>query len=236
MRLTNVVFRQHLGWHSKMQWRTNKHRNIENHRAVDNLRAMGLPVIDPLEEFIPKPKMPNVPCVNSKTIKFILRKITNFSFVFRVELVEPTPITEHARDETHPWWNSRVCHMFGDSNVLIFGQKQAQTLTKTLQFNELPKRIQELADNTQITNETDIQFKNSILQAHLYETHLEKLKIRKHPVKKMWVFPRDYGLTDQRKKYSLLTFHNDTTNRIFLLNLLFFKFQSLYYRQNFTAM
>lgn len=42
--------------------------------------------------------------------------------------------------------------------------------------------------------------KRSILQAHLFDSHQEKLAIRKHPEKKMWVYPRDYGITDQRKK------------------------------------
>lgn len=93
--------------------------------------------------------------------------------------------------------------MFGDSNVLIYGQKQAQTLTKTLLVNELPQSIQDLAKNAEISNETEVQFKNSILQAHLFDTHQEKLVKQKHPTKKMWVFPRDYGITDQRKKYNL---------------------------------
>lgn len=107
---------------------------------------------------------------------------------------------ELPRNETHPWWNSRVCHTFGDKNVLIYGKKQAQVLTKTLSVNELPLNIQKLAKNAEITPDTEIQMKNSILQAHLYDSHQEKLVVKKHPEKKMWVYPRDYGITDQRKK------------------------------------
>lgn len=67
-------------------------------------------------------------------------------------------------------------------------------------MNELPDSIQKSADNLHITKETEIQMKNSILFAHLFEAHQEKLVKRKHPEKKMWVYPRDYGITDQRKK------------------------------------
>lgn len=55
MRLTKVLFAQHLGWHTKMKWRTQKRRTIFNDKSAANLKEMGLPVIDPLQEFLPKP-------------------------------------------------------------------------------------------------------------------------------------------------------------------------------------
>lgn len=61
MRLTKVLFRQNLGWHAKMKWRTQKHRNIQNEGAADNLRALGLQVMDPLEELIPNRKISELP-------------------------------------------------------------------------------------------------------------------------------------------------------------------------------
>lgn len=90
--------------------------------------------------------------------------------------------------------------MLGDNNVLICGEKQAQNLTKTLLVNELPENIQKLANNAEISDETEIQVKNSILHAHLFDAHQEKLAIVKNPEKPMWVFPRTWGITDQRKK------------------------------------
>lgn len=122
------------------------------------------------------------------------------TFLSRAEFVEPPKMSEIPRNEFHPLWNSRTCHIFGDKNVLITGKQQAQVLTKTLLVNELPDRIQQLASNVDISNDTEIQMKNSILFAHLFEAHQEKLVKKKHPEKKMWVFPRDYGITDQRKK------------------------------------
>lgn len=115
-------------------------------------------------------------------------------------MIDPILPHQHQANEKHPWWNSRVCHMFGDRQVLVYGEKQAQVLTKTLLVNELPENIQKLAKNAEISDETDIQLKNSILQAHIFDAHQEKLAIVKNPEKLMWVFPRRYGITDQRKK------------------------------------
>lgn len=98
-------------------------------------------------------------------------------------------------------WNDKVAHIFGDQNVLIWGKKQAQVLTKTLVVPELPESLQNCIDNVKIPTETEIQIKNSILQAHLYDAHQEKLQKKKHPTKLMWVYRRDWGITEQRKKY-----------------------------------
>lgn len=121
-------------------------------------------------------------------------------FLFSNNFAEPTPFGQLERNENHPWWNTRVCHLLGNSNVLICGKKQAQALTKTLLINELPESVQKLRNNIEIADATHVQLKNSILQAHLYDAHQEKLAIRKHPTKLMWVFKRDWGITDQRKK------------------------------------
>lgn len=61
MRLTNVLYRQHLGWHSKMKWRTMKHRTIPHEKSVMNVKELGIPVIDPVQEFIPNRKIPEPP-------------------------------------------------------------------------------------------------------------------------------------------------------------------------------
>ncbi|XP_031620304.1 39S ribosomal protein L37, mitochondrial [Contarinia nasturtii] len=177
MRLTNVLNAQHLGWHFKMKWRTLKRRAIEDQNAASYLKAMGLPVIDPVQEFMSEPEIPKPPS----------------------ELLNPLSIGQLDRNENHPFWNSRVCHMFGDNNVLICGEKQAQVLTKTLLVNELPDTIQKLAKNVEISEETEIRVKNSILHAHLFDAHQEKLAVRKNPEKPMWVFPREWGITDYRK-------------------------------------
>lgn len=90
--------------------------------------------------------------------------------------------------------------MFGDSNVLICGKNQAQVLTKTIAVNSLPEKLEKLAKDIEINSETEIQMKNSIMYAHLFDARQEALVKKKHPVKLMWNFKRDLGITDQRKK------------------------------------
>lgn len=63
MRLTKVLFTQNLGWHTKMKWRTQKRRIIYNDKAVANLKDIGFPVIDPVQEFIGKKAIPDLPLV-----------------------------------------------------------------------------------------------------------------------------------------------------------------------------
>lgn len=121
--------------------------------------------------------------------------------ISRNDLKEKVPFDQLELNEKHPWWNDKVAHIFGDKNVLIYGKKQAQVLTKTLVVPELPENLQNRIDNVKISTETETQIKNSILQAHLYDAHQEKLQKKKHPVKLMWVYARDWGITDQRKKY-----------------------------------
>lgn len=123
------------------------------------------------------------------------------SSIFREELKEKFPFDQLEPNEQHPCWNYKVAHIFGDKNVLICGKKQAQVLTKTLVVPELPENLQNRIDNVNISTDTETQIKNSLLQAHLYDAHQEKLQKKKHPMKLMWVGARDWGITDQRKKY-----------------------------------
>lgn len=63
MRLTKVLYAQHIGWHFKMKWRTQKRLNIQNENVVANLKEIGLPVIDPYQEFVAEREIPNPPSV-----------------------------------------------------------------------------------------------------------------------------------------------------------------------------
>lgn len=122
--------------------------------------------------------------------------------IFRPERKWPVPIDVLKRDVPHrASHNDKAAHILCDKNVLTFGKDQAQCLTKTLVVPELPENLQKRIDNVEIPTETEVQIKNSILQAHLYDAHQEKLPKRKHPEKLMWNYPRDFGITDQRKKY-----------------------------------
>lgn len=81
MRLTKVLNAQHLGWHAKMKWRTLKRQTIYNVKTVDNLKAMGLPVIDPVKEFISERQIPEPPFVfDYFDISFLLNN--NMTFIY----------------------------------------------------------------------------------------------------------------------------------------------------------
>lgn len=103
-------------------------------------------------------------------------------------------------DETHPLWNSRVCHIFGDTNVLITGMPQAQVLTKTVCVDGLPEKLQSAIDNIEFSRETDRNLKSAVVNAHLIDAEQQKLEKLKDPSRPAWNFPRVYGITRQRRK------------------------------------
>jgi len=116
------------------------------------------------------------------------------------DVVNPKkPIKPPVNPEENPLWNSRSCCIHNDSNVLVNGMDQAQLLTKTLVFNELPRKLRNIVNSTKISPESNKYFKNAILTAHLFDAEQKKLAIKKDPLRPAWNFPRDYGITDQRK-------------------------------------
>lgn len=106
-------------------------------------------------------------------------------------------------DENHPLYNAEKCHLFGDSNVLVDGVKQAQVLTKSLVVRDLPAKVKEIAASTECSPGTDLYMKNAILSAHLFDAYQNKLPIRKDLSRPAWNFPRDYGIPADRKLYVL---------------------------------
>lgn len=117
-----------------------------------------------------------------------------------MEFREPVRLAKAPLDTTHPHYNAKVCHILGDQNVLIFGQPQAQVLTNTLTYKGLPENVTDAVRSIEITPDIELQFKQSTMDAHLYDAHQEKLVKKKHPTRLMYVFKRDYGITDDRKR------------------------------------
>lgn len=52
MRLTKILFRQHLGWHTKMKWRGQKFRVLNDNGVVDHLSSAGIKVVNGVEDII----------------------------------------------------------------------------------------------------------------------------------------------------------------------------------------
>lgn len=112
----------------------------------------------------------------------------------------PPPKEVKVIDETHPLWNSRKCHIFGDTNVLLTGMSQAQVLTKTICVDGLPEKLQAKVDSINLPRESDIAMKNSVLAAHLFDAEQKILEKIKDPLRPAWNFPLSYGITRHRKK------------------------------------
>lgn len=55
MKLTQVVFRQHIGWHFQQLWKLKSKRQIEQTKAHEVLKSKGVTIIEPDEILYPKP-------------------------------------------------------------------------------------------------------------------------------------------------------------------------------------
>lgn len=102
-----------------------------------------------------------------------------------------------AFDETHPDWKNRVCHTYGDNNVLLEGLDQAKIITKSVS----PKSG--LPENIKLKNcskAVDEAARRIILYSHLFDAEQQKLPKLKDPLRPAWNFPRVYGITENRKK------------------------------------
>lgn len=52
MRLTCVLLKQNIYWHSKMLWRCNRHRTVQHDGTLQRLKEIGIPVVDAIEDII----------------------------------------------------------------------------------------------------------------------------------------------------------------------------------------
>ncbi|XP_078039659.1 mitochondrial ribosomal protein L37 [Augochlora pura] len=97
-----------------------------------------------------------------------------------------------------PDWKERSCLTYKDHNVLQEGVPQACLITKTLILDdELPTRIQDLI--TDIPEDIDNLAKRSVLTSTIFDAEQKKLPKLKDSERPRWVFPRLYGITNNRK-------------------------------------
>jgi large subunit ribosomal protein L37 len=102
--------------------------------------------------------------------------------------------------EKHKYFKEKSIYFFGDSNVPIQGVSQAQVLLKTLVYNELPERYEQMFSTIKIPSDIERSMQQSVIVSHLLDA--EQLKTAKivNPLRPMRPFPRNYGITEQRKK------------------------------------
>ncbi|XP_050354296.1 39S ribosomal protein L37, mitochondrial [Nymphalis io] len=179
MKLSQVLYRQHIGFMFKKHWLVQGKRVPIDTGVEDRLKEKGIPFEDALE-FVKDKQEPKE----------------------RLEIVgpyeRPLPL-----DENHPDYKERPCFTLKNTNVLLEGISQAQALTKTIIAEDiLPQKIEELAE---ISAPKAIHrgVKQAILNANVFDCEQKKLPKRKDPLRPAYNFPRTLGISDRRKNLNL---------------------------------
>ncbi|KAL3288344.1 hypothetical protein HHI36_002792 [Cryptolaemus montrouzieri] len=204
MKLSVVLFKQHIGRHFKKHWVIQGRKRILKTPSEELLTKNGITIYKPEDIYCEKKEFERVEVVGFK----------------------PNPIKW---DETHPNWHNRTLLTYRDNNVLLEGLNQAQVLTKTIKITGLPE---DYVLNP-FSKELSRHVKDILLNAHLFDAEQQKLPKRKDPERPAWNFPRDYGITYKRrnklmtsKLLHLLESNEkyDIVRERFVLNDLFFSY------------
>lgn len=83
------------------------------------------------------------------------------------------------------------------------GLQQAKLLTNTVECESFPAEFIKLENDFQLSEQMHSEIQKKIKLCCLFEATQHKLPIKKDPLRPAWNFPRDYGITDSRKKYAL---------------------------------
>ena len=103
-------------------------------------------------------------------------------------------------DETYKLWKANAAYSYGDTYVLLEGVPQAQLLLKTHVVDQLPEQIEKLAENSAISSQSDLNMHNAILSSHIFDAEQKKLAKQKVPDRPAYNLPRNFGISDDRKK------------------------------------
>lgn len=103
-------------------------------------------------------------------------------------------------NEDHPEYQQEGVYLFGDSNVLVQGTIQAQVLLKTAVFAEFPEKVEEAFQNLKLPNDVERSMQQSVLVSHLLDAEQQKTIKIVNPLRPMRPYPRNYGITEARKK------------------------------------
>ncbi|XP_011871861.1 PREDICTED: 39S ribosomal protein L37, mitochondrial [Vollenhovia emeryi] len=177
MRLTRILYKQNIGRQIKSVWYVKRERKVKDNKTEQYLSTLGIPVKDAAEVVDQKQELPKL----------------------QLEFLKPRQI---AFDETHPDWKARACLVFKDHNVLQEGFCQAQVLTNTVclpdgSLNYIQDSLPDLPEHV------DDIVKRIVYSSNIFDAHQEQLPKRKDPKRPAWVFPREYGITNNRKMRNL---------------------------------
>lgn len=90
--------------------------------------------------------------------------------------------------------------MYGDSNVLLQDIAQAQVLLKTVVFDQFPEKVEEMIQNLKLPSDVERSMQQATLVSHLLDAEQKKTAKIVNPLRPMRPYPRNYGITEARKK------------------------------------
>lgn len=175
MRLTQILYRQHIGRHFKAKWAQWSKKSIVQSDVMQVLDREKIPVYEPEDILLEKRSEPK----------------------FKDYDLAPTPITF---DRSHPNWHDHICYSFKDNDVLAEGLEQAKVLLKTVQVNECFPTLDSIKNCPNLT----YNVQRIIMSSLLFDAEQQKLPVRKDPERPAWNFPRDFGITESRKNKLLI--------------------------------
>nr|CAI5817023.1 unnamed protein product [Callosobruchus analis] len=176
MRISPVLFAQHIGWHFTKHWAVQGKRKPINTGAEKILKRVGVQVYKPDDILYERKTFEEVEVVGYKD-------------------------KPQAFDATHPDWHDRALLTFRDNNVLVEGLPQAQILTKSVEIQEgLPSyKYVDVPENVSHLIRT------IILNSHILDAEQKKLPKLKDPERPAWNFPRVYGVTQNRRNKLIIS-------------------------------
>jgi large subunit ribosomal protein L37 len=163
----------------KKHWRIQRKRVPLVSKAESTMEALGIPVCDAND---------------------IIEEKREFVPIRVVDHLVPRPLP---RDHTHPLYHEKICHKYGDCNVLLKGLDQGKTLTKTVEVKAgLPLEIENLVGALHLP-EQDMLVQRCLLKSHVFDAMQVKLPKIHDPQRPAWNFPRVYGIADKRRNVLL---------------------------------
>lgn len=182
MKITQALYKQHIGRLIKMSWRAHRKKTLIETNAEKTLASRNIPVIDS-DEIYRQPVLE----AHGLDVSDIMANV-----VGPVEL--PAKM-----NNTHPSWHDDPCYVYADRNVLVRGLEQAKVFTNTVEPEPgLPRYLGELFEAYRLPDQDD-HVRRVITASLLYDAAQVKLPVRKDPERPAWKFPRDYGIPDGRR-------------------------------------
>lgn len=167
MKITQILYKQHLGRLIRSIWYVKRERKIIPTKTEEHLRKLGILVKEPSEVFQKNST------VKEQQFRYLFQEnllYKLFTFIFlclyfmlliyiwiifyiRIEDIQENFLKPRiVFDETHPDWKANSCLIFKDHNVLQEGIRQAQSLTNTIHlpdnsFSYIPDLLPDLPDH-----------------------------------------------------------------------------------------